>query len=149
MAAGPWVVYNDFKASAYKKLMDLNGGDTIKVMLVASTSNAMNAALVSAVKATVTNELSTSGGYTAGGATAGSATISGGGATATATFDTANVSWTGSGSGFAARAAVMYDDTAASDNLIAYMLLNSTPADVTILTGEQLILTIADVFGNM
>lgn len=144
MAAGPWVPYNDLKAAVLKKLLDLSA-DTIKVMLVASTSNAMNAALVSAIKATVTNELSTSGGYTAGGAAAASPTVAGGGATATITFDTANVSWTGSGLGFVARAAVMYDDTAASKDLIAYCLLNSAPADVTILTGETLTLTIVNV----
>jgi|SRR6185369_5733071 len=151
MTIGPWTVYNDFKASAYKKLMDLNGGDTLKVLLLTSATNAFNSALVSAVKATLTNELATSGGYTAGGATASSPTISGGGAVATATLDTANVAWTASGGGFTARGAVLYDDTAAADNLIAYCVFqddSGTPANAVLVAGETLTLTIINVFGN-
>lgn len=145
MAAGNWIIYNDFIATSYKKKMDLTA-DTIKVALVASTSNAINKALVSAQYANITNELATSGGYTAGGATAASPTVAGGGATATITFDTGNVSWTGSGGGFTARAAVMYDDSSVNKDLIAYFLLDSTPADVTVAAGVTLTVTIANVF---
>ncbi len=145
MAAGNWVIYNDFIAQSYKKQMDLNGGDTIKVALVLSTSNAINKALVGAVYSSITNEVANGNGYSTGGATAGSPTVAGGGATATITFDTANVSWTGSGAGFTARAAVIYDST--SDDLIAYCLLDSAPADVSVAAGVTLTLTIANVFG--
>jgi hypothetical protein len=145
MAAGNWVIYNDFIATSYKKKMDLTA-DTIKVILVTSASNAINKALVSAQYATVNNELTTANGYTAGGAAATSPTITGGGATATITFDTANVSWTGSGAGFTARAAVMYDDTSTNKDLIAYFLLDSTPADVTVASGVTMTITIANVF---
>lgn len=145
MAAGNWIIYNDFIASSYKKVFNLSS-DTIKCILVTSSSNAINKALVSAQYANVTNELSTSGGYTAGGATAGSPTVTGGGATATITFDTANVSWTGSGGGFTARALVMYDDTATNKDLIAYFLLDSTPADVTVSAGVTMTVSIANVF---
>ena len=143
-AAGPWVLYNDFKASAFKKKMDLTA-DTFKVALVTSASNAINAALVSAQYANITNELTTANGYTAGGATAASPTITGGGATSTITFDTADVSWTGSSSGFTARAAVLYDDTATNKDLIAYSLLDSAPADVTVASGNTLTIQIANV----
>ena len=148
MAAGPWVVYNDFMASAYKKVFNLNATDTLKVILVTSASNAINKALVTAQYATVTNQLSTSGGYTSAGATAANGSITGGGATATITFDTDNVAWTGSGGGFTARAAVMYDDTATNKDLIAYFLLDSTPADVTVGAGITLTITIAGVFSE-
>jgi hypothetical protein len=144
-AAGPWVIYNDFKANAFKKLMDLTA-DSFKVALVLSTSNAMNAALVSANYATITNELTTANGYTAGGAAAASPTLTGGGAVATVTFDTADVSWTASGAGFTARAAVLYDDTSTNKNLIAYCLLDSAPADVTVAAGNTLTLQITNVF---
>ncbi len=146
MAAGPWVIYNDFIASSYKKVMNLNASDAIKVAIVTSSSNAINKALVSAQYANITNELSTSGGYTAGGATAASGAIAGGGATATITFDTADVSWTGSGGGFAGRAAVMYDNTSSNKDLIAYCLLDATPADVTVAAGVTLTIQIANVF---
>jgi hypothetical protein len=144
MAAGNWVIYNDFIAQSYKKVMNLNAADTIKVALVLSTSNAINKALVGAIYSSVTNEVANGNGYTTAGATASTPVIAGGGATATITFDTANVSWTGSGAGFTARAAVIYDST--TGDLIAYCLLDSTPADVTVAAGVTLTLTIANVF---
>ncbi len=145
MAASNWFIYNDFIASSYKKVFNLNS-DTIKVILVTSSSNAIDKALVTAQYATVNNELSTANGYTAGGATAASATITGGGATATITFDTGNVTWTASGAGFTARAAVMYDDTATNKDLIGYFLLDGTPANVTVASGVTLTVTIANIF---
>lgn len=145
MAAGPWIIYNDFIASSYKKLMDLDATDTIKVALVQSTSNAINKALVGAIYSSVTNEVANGNGYTTAGATAASPTITGGGATATITFDTNNVSWTGSGAGITGiRAAVIYDST--TGDLIAYCLLDNTPADVTIASGVTGTLSIANVF---
>lgn len=144
MAAGNWIIYNDFIAQSYKKVFNLNATDTIKVALVLSTSNAINKALVGAIYSSVTNEVANGNGYTTAGATATSPVIAGGGATATITFDTANVSWTGSGAGFTARAAVIYDST--TGDLIAYCLLDSTPADVTVASGVTMTLTIANVF---
>lgn len=144
MAGGTWIPYNDFLAQSYKKIFDLDATDTIKVALVLSTSNAINKALVGATYGSLTNEVANGNGYTTGGATAGSPTISGGGATASITFDTANVSWTGSGAGFTARAAVIYDST--TGDLIAYGLLDNTPADVTVASGVTLTVTITNVF---
>lgn len=144
MAAGPWIIYNDFIAQSYKKVMDLDATDTVKVALVLSTSNAIDKALVGAIYSSITNEVANGNGYTTAGATASSPTIAGGGATATITFDTGNVSWTGSGAGFTARAAVIYDST--TGDLIAYCLLDSTPANVTVASGVTLTITIANVF---
>ena len=144
MAAGNWTIVNDFKAYLLKKKMDLTA-DTFKVGLATSSSN-LATTLTPSAYSNITNELSTSGGYTAGGATAGSPTVAGGGATPTITFDTANVSWTGSGSGFTARFAFIYDDTSTPKQVMAYCLLNSAPADVTILTGETLTISIINVF---
>ncbi len=146
MAAGPWQVYNDFKASVYKKRMDLNGGDTIKVALVTSASNAIDVALVSALYANITHELAAANGYPTGGGTAASPTISGGGLVATASFAANDVTITASGAGFTARAAVAYDVT--SDDLIAYMLLDSTNVDVTVASGITLRLPIPIMFGD-
>lgn len=144
-APGPWVIYNDFIAQTYKKVMNLNASDTIKVALVTSASNAINQALVGATYGALTHEVANGNGYTTGGATASTPTITGGGATSPIVFDTANVSWTGSGAGFVARAAVIYDST--TGDLIAYALLDSTPADVTFAAGFTATLNIAGVFG--
>ena len=143
--AGPWTLYNDFKYSAFKKLMDLSA-DSMKVALVTSSSNAIAATLTPATYGGINNEVANGNGYTTGGAAAGSDSLTGGGATSTITFDVANVSWTGSSSGFTARAAVLYDDTAASKDLIAYCLLDSAPADVTVAPGNTLTITISNVF---
>jgi len=140
MGPGPWTLYNDAKLNFFKKLMDL-GGDTFKVALVTSSSNGLVATLTPGTYGTLTGELTTANGYTAGGATAGSPTLTGGGATATITWNTNDVSWTASGAGFTARGAVMYDSTAG--DLIAFFLLDSTPADVTIAAGNTLTISIA------
>jgi hypothetical protein len=144
-AAGPWVIYNDFKFNAFKKLMDCSA-DTFFVALVTSASNAMSATLTPATYATLTNELATANGYTLGGVSVGAGSLTGGGATATVTFDTADATWTASGAGFTARAAVLFDNTDASKHLVAYCLLDSTPADVVTAAGNTLTLQITNVF---
>ncbi len=144
MAAGPWVLLNDFKYQSYQKIMDLDS-DSFKVALATSSSN-LASTLTPSAFSNVTNELSTSGGYTAGGASAGSPTLTGGGATATITWDTANVSWTGSGGGFTARFAYIYDDTASPKQVIAFCLLDSAPADIVVGAGVTLTIAIANVF---
>jgi len=46
------------------------------------------------------------------------------------------------GGSMVARFAVLYDDTAANKDLIAYCLLDSAPADVTVTTGNSLTIQI-------
>jgi hypothetical protein len=142
MAAGQWVVYNEFKATLGLKALNLNV-DSMKVALFLSTSNAGNAALASALYATLTNQVAAGNGYATGGVAV-APTYSQ--AAGTATFDVADAAWTASGAGITARFAVLYDDAAASKDLIAYCLLDSTPADVTIGAGNTLTIQIANVF---
>lgn len=145
-AAGPWTISNAFKTRI------LNGGgldidtDTIKVALVASTSNVVSGpadCYTGGTGTALTGELSTANGYTAGGATAASLSISG---TSTVTYDFADITWTASGGSIVARYAVVYDSTAASKTIIAYALLDSTPADVTVTAGNTLTIGVANVF---
>ena len=126
--------YNSFREYVADGTIDLDT-HTFKVMLVASgyTPSAAHT-----VKADVTNELSTANGYTAGGATLGSVTWGHSGGTAT--FDAADTVWTASGGSIVARYAVIYDDTAANDELVCYILLDTTPADVTTTAGNTLTL---------
>lgn len=123
--------YQSFREYLGDATIDLDT-HTFKVMLTSSTYTP-NAA-THTVKADVTNELSTANGYTAGGATLGSVTWSRSGGTVT--FDAADTQWTASGGSITARYAVIYDDTAASDELVAYILLDTTPADVTATAGN-------------
>lgn len=120
--------YNSFKEYLGDGTIDLDT-HTFKVQLH-SSSYTPNAS-THTVRADLTNELSTANGYTAGGATLGSVTwnLSGG----TVTFDAADTVWTASGGSIVARYAVIYDDTPSSpaDPLVAYILLDTTPANVT------------------
>lgn len=58
----------------------------------------------------------------------------------TVTFNADNATFTASGGSIVARYAVIFDDTTTSpaDALIAYILLDTTPADVTTTTGNTL-----------
>jgi len=129
--------YQSFREYLGDSTIDLDN-DTFKVMLT-SSSYTPNAGTHTA-KADVTNELSTANGYTAGGATLGSVTWTRSGATVT--FDAADTVWTASGGSIVARYAVIYDDTTTSpaDALVAYILLDTTPADVTTTAGNTLTL---------
>lgn len=130
--------YQSFREYMADGSIDLDT-DTFKVMLV-SSSYTPNAGTHTA-KADVTNELSTANGYTAGGATLGSVTWSRSGGTVT--FDADDTTWTASGGSITARYAVIYDDTSTSpsaDLLVAYILLDTTPADVTATDGNTLTL---------
>lgn len=126
--------YNSFREYVADGTIDLDT-HTFKVMLV-SSSYTFSASHT--VKTDITNELSTANGYTAGGATLGSVTWAHSGGTAT--FDAADTTWTASGGSIVARRAVIYDDTAASDELVASVLLDTTPADVTVTAGNTLTL---------
>lgn len=117
---------------------DLDAG-TFKVSLH-SSSYTPNAATQS-VGADLTNELATANGYTAGGATLGSVTwVQAGG---TVTWDAADTAWSAAGGSLVARYAVIRAVGTLNgrvDPLVAYILLDITPADVTTTTGNTLTL---------
>jgi hypothetical protein len=135
MAAGAWVVYNEFKLALGKKIVNLSATDSIKMALFQSTSNAGSASLVTAQYATLTNQVASANVYTTGGVVCAQTYTD---ASGTETFNVANATWTASGGSIVARFAVLYDDTATNKDLICYCLLDSTPADVTVTTGNQL-----------
>jgi hypothetical protein len=57
-------------------------------------------------------------------------------AAGTETFDVADAQWTASGAGITARFAVLYSVT--SGDLIAFSILDSAPADVSVSAGNTL-----------
>jgi hypothetical protein len=142
MAAGPWVIYNEFKATLGLKTLNLNA-DSMKVALFTSSSNCGSASLATARYAILTNQVANANGYTTGGVVC-AATYSQ--TSGTATFDTADASWTASGGSITARFAVLYDDTATNKDLICYCLLDSTPADVTVTSGNTLTIQISNIY---
>jgi hypothetical protein len=131
MAAGAWTLTNNAK----DKLSEgrFLAADTYKIALFLSTSNI---GASSTTYAGVTNEHAGANGYTTGG---NAVTLSKSG-TSTITFDATDPAvWTASGGSIVARFAVLYE---VSGDVLCYCLLDTTPADVTVTTGNTLTLTI-------
>lgn len=128
MAAGAWTFTNAARTNLLNGTHDLDT-DTHKIALFLSTSN-IGAA--STTFAGVTNEHAGASGYTAGGIAV-TLTLAG---TTTVTVDVSvDPVWTASGGSITARFGVLYEVGGA---VIAYHLLDSTPADVTATTGNTL-----------
>ena len=132
MAADAWKKYEPFPEAMGDNTIDMDN-DTFKMALFLSTSNA--ATVTNTLYGDLTNEVATAFGYTAGGTTVAATWTHSGGTT---TFDVADASWTASGGSLVCRYAVIYDDTAASDPLVCFSLLDNTPANVTVTTGNTL-----------
>lgn len=127
MAAGTWTFTNGGRTSLLDGTFDLDT-DTFKMALFLSTSNL---GATSTTFAGVTSEHAAANGYTAGGAAV-TLSLSG---TTTVTVDSTDASWTASGGSIIARFACIYE---VAGNVLAYCLLDSTPADVTVTTGNVL-----------
>lgn len=136
MAAGALTFFQDAGKFLLNGTLDLDT-NTLKVALFSSsltpsvnTQNKLG---------DLTGQLSTANGYTSGGATLSSVTLSRSGAVTT--LDAADVTWTASGGSITARYAVLYASGTLNgtvDPLIGYILLDSTPADVTATDGNTL-----------
>lgn len=131
MTADAWVFYNTFKLYEGDGTIDLDS-DTFRMLL---TSSSYTPSADHTVLADITNEL-TGNGYARYALTQ-TWTRSGG----TVTFDTDNAQFDASGGAITARYAVIYDDTptAPADPLVAYCLLDNSPADVSAPDGTPLI----------
>jgi hypothetical protein len=140
MAATAWRVYREFKDALGEELVNLET-DTIKCALFLEASNCGNVALATAQYATLTSQHANQGapGYETGGKTVATTWTQTAG---TATLGCANPSWVATGGSILARFAVLYSDTAANKDLIAYCIMDSTPADVTCTVGNTLTIEI-------
>lgn len=129
MAAGSWTFPDGARTRMLNGTFDFDT-DTFKVALFLSTSN-IGAA--STTYAGVTNEHANANGYTTGGISLGALTLAG---TTTVTVDDpADMVWTASGGSITARFGVLYES---GGDVVAYFLLDSTPADVSASDGNTL-----------
>lgn len=126
-AAGAWQFPNSARTDLINGTFDMDS-DVFKMALFLSTSNI---GASSTTYAGLTNEHANANGYTTGGV---SITISLSGTT-TVTVDSTDATWTASGGSIVARFAVVYE---VSGRVLCYCLLDDTPADVTVTTGNQL-----------
>lgn len=141
MAASAWRRYNKTPEYIGDGTIDLDN-DTFKCALFLSTSNC--ATLTHTVFANLTDQVANGNGYTSGGYTLLSVTWTE--ASGTVTFDSADPQWTATGGSITARFAVIYKVGTANsitDPLIAYCLLDTTPADVTSTDGNSLTIQIS------
>lgn len=128
MAAGQWTFTNGGRTALLDGTFDIDT-DTFKMALFLSTSD------LSATETTyagLTNEHANANGYTTGGIAV-ALTLAG---TTTVTVDiTTDPTWTASGGSIVARFACIYE---VGGLILCYCLLDSTPADVTVTTGNTL-----------
>lgn len=134
-------LYDKVKEKLMDGTIDLDT-DTFQVMLLtnAYTPNQATDEFVSTI---VANEV-TGGGYVRQTLTAVQWIVSGG-ANGQMKFDSANPQWAASGGSIVARYWVLFKDDAggdASSPLLAYGLLDDTPADVTTTDGNTLTLNV-------
>lgn len=146
MAASAWRRYDTLPLYMGQGYIDFDG-DELMCALFLSTSNA--ATLTNTVNeyGDLTNEHANGNGYLTGGVQLTNVTWTQ--STSTCTFDCDDVSWTAAGGSIVARFAVIYSRrTIAAPTgtitkpVICYSLLDTTPADVTVTTGNSLTLQI-------
>jgi hypothetical protein len=113
MATSAWNKFNDFSEQLVRGVHDFDA-NTFKVVLVLSTDTPV----VSDTILSNIDQVVNGGGYTTGGETT---TITIAEVSGTTTVSGTEIVWTGTGSGFGPfRYAVLYNDTAANDPLIAW-----------------------------
>ncbi|ATW59577.1 hypothetical protein SEA_FLYPOTENUSE_27 [Mycobacterium phage Flypotenuse] len=128
MAAGPWTPVNSTRTNLLNGTFDLDS-DSFKVALVTSSGNISAS---TTAWSGVTGEVTSGNGYTTGGE---SVTLSLTGTTSVAVTFASNPVWTASGSGIAAKWAVIYE---VGGNVLAYALLNSDGSTSTTTDGNTL-----------
>jgi hypothetical protein len=101
---------------------------------------------VQEVLADLAGEVAAVNGYTAGGVALSTVTWAEDG-TSAVELNAANTVFTASGGSMVCRYAVLYNATPTAKPLVGYVLLDTTPADITITSGNSLILDWSDLDG--
>jgi hypothetical protein len=143
MAAGKWKVYDFAKKYLADGTHDIDSTTRLQMALFLSASNCDTLGVGTGVLADLTNQHANANGYTTGGIALTSEvwTRSAG----TLTFDCADVVWTASGGSIVCRFAVIYalgTFNSIVDPLLCVSLLDITPADITVTTGNTLTIQI-------
>ncbi len=130
MTAGAWTPTNTTRTKILIGQFNW-GSDIFKTALFQSISNISAA---STTYAGVTNEIAAVNGYATGGVASAFTLL---GTTTVAVSFTANPQWVASGGSIVARFGVIYE---VGGDVAFYSLLDTTPADVTTLSGNSLTL---------
>ena len=129
MARGDLTMFEEFSLDIGKKVHDLSS-DTIKLGIIDNTVAPTASVLTPSWADYSANEVSTAGNYTANGETLASVTYTEAGGVST--LDATNVTIAQDASGFTdAYWAIVYNDTATSDEAIAFIELDGPVSEVT------------------
>ena len=142
MAAGKWKNYDKSVLNRLKGELNMNATTNWKMALYTSSSNC-NTLTASEKLADLTNEVANGNGYTTGGVALTNVVLTRSGNVVT--FDCDDAVWNASGGSITARYAVIYrnaTDGTIVNPLYVVSLLDTTPADVTVTTGNSLTITI-------
>lgn len=129
VAAGTWTLVQGARQDILTGA--ILSGSSFKVALFTSASNIST---TSTTYAGLTNEVANANGYTTGGIAVTLALV---GTTSVAVSFSSNPVWTASGGSITARFAVLYK---VSGDVLCFVLLDSTPADVVATAGNTLTL---------
>lgn len=142
MAAGKFKLYDLAKLRIGNTTIDLSSSTSFQMALFQSTSNCNTLSVGTGVYGDLTNEVANANGYTTGGlALTGESWTN---AAGVETFTSNPAIWTASGGSIVARFAVIYVNATVNTivkPLLAVCLLDTTPADVTVTTGNTLTIT--------
>lgn len=144
MTAAAWRMYDAARERMGDATFDMDG-DEFSMALFLSTSNAGTLTSAIANLADLTNQHANANGYVTGGITVTGVITPANQWLATGSslmFDVDDAVWTAAGGSIVARFAVIYDFTHASKGLLCMSLLDTTPADVTVTTGNTLTVSI-------
>lgn len=138
MAADAWQVYDVFLDQLHQEGHQMSTDNFQMALMYSSYTPATSTDTTWDV--VDANEHVTTHGYTIGGlslpctiaTTAGTLTLDSG----------TNPQWTASGGTISVRYAVIYNNTTTTNNLVAYSLLDNSPADVSVTDGNTLTVTI-------
>ncbi len=133
MTANAWAFYDTFPEYIGDGSIDLDN-DTFNVALFLSNSDCATTTNVNL--ADLTNEHANGNGYATGGQALDNVAWTN--STGTVTFDCDDEVFTANGGSIVCRFAVIYDITHGSNALVAFSLLDNTPADVTATDGNTL-----------
>lgn len=128
MTAGNWTFTNGGRQRLLNGTFDIDS-DTFRCALVTSSSNI---GASTTAWSGVTNEVANGNGYTTGGI---AVTLTLSGTTSVTASFSSNPTWTASGGSIVARWAVIYE---LGGDVLCYVLLDNTPADVTTTNGNSL-----------
>lgn len=140
MTASEWYIYDEFLEQLGNGLHDFSN-DTLKVSL--HTSSYVPDTETDTSQSSLGNEVSGSG-YSSGGNSVGNTSWSVSSGEATLNGD--DVTFTADGGSITCRTAVLFNASAGGSNdVIAYTVLDSSPADVEAEDGESLIIQIDEL----